>query len=144
MPGCERKTEKKPESGKRRPLRNCNSVVEVGKWMQERGFSPGEHPKFGGVDPVHTSTSLHYKAQALDVNDFDVRDDHMPFDDEHEALAWLFKKILRVAQKHWPKSVLDEMFHDDKGFIKERGFEHNHPIGGHAGHLHVGFQKKEW
>ena len=144
MPGCERRTRKKRASKKGKPLRDCQSIVQVGQWMQSKGFSPGEHPKFGGVAPVHSNTSLHYKAQALDVNDRDIEDDHMPFDDEHEALSWLYAKILKVAEKHWPDGVLDEMFHDKKGYIKERGFDQNHPIGGHSGHLHVGFQRKVW
>lgn len=124
-------------------LREVNSVVQLGRWMQDKGFSPGEHPKFGGVNPVHTSTSLHYKSLALDVNDRDVDDTVKgQFKSEHEALKWLYGRILGVAEvQGWP---LDEMFFNGWGFIKERGYDHNHAIGGHDGHLHVGFSKKEW
>lgn len=138
-------------------LKECNSVKEVGKWMQEKGFTPGENALFGGVHPVHTSSSLHYSVVksgkvvkqanlqgrlALDVNDNDVRDDRLPFDNEGEALRWLFSKLLEVARiYHWP---LDEMFHAGRGFIKERGYGHNHPISNHENHLHVGFFKESW
>lgn len=128
-------------------LAEVRGVVALGKWMQSKGFSPGEHPQFGGVHPVHTSTSLHYKGLALDVNDRDVRDTLMgnrpgQFKTEVAALRWLYGRILGVAEaKKWP---LDEMFFDGFGFIKERGYDHNHPIGGHDGHLHVGFWKGKW
>lgn len=124
-------------------LRECKSVVDVGKWLQSRGFSPGEHSRFGGVNPVHTEGSLHDVDQALDVNDRDVKDTAKgQFSSEHEALKWLYGRILGMAEsKGWP---LDEMFFSDWGYIKERGYDHNHPIGGHDGHLHVGFSKKSW
>ena len=138
-------------------LREVSSVKELGEWMQEKGFSPGENALFGTVHAVHTSSSLHYsvvsggkvvkKANlqgrlALDVNDNDVDDDALPFDDEGEALRWLYSKILEVARiYHWP---LDEMFHGARGYIKERGYAHNHAISGHDHHLHVGFYKEKW
>lgn len=143
--------------GVRHKLRNVRSVKELGVWMQKQGFTPGENAHFGRVHAVHTSTSLHYKRMrngvptkrqdlqgnlALDVNDNDVKDDKMPFDDEGEALRWLYEKILSVARaRKWP---LDEMFHGNKGFIKEKGYGHNHPISAHDHHLHVAFYKARW
>lgn len=132
-------------------LRGVYSVVGLGRWMQERGFSPGEHPAFGGVSNTHTrgatsspnDDSLHYSQRALDVNDRDVDDTvRGQFSSEAESLKWLYGRILTAAEAHrWP---LDEMFFDGLGFIKERGFDHNHPIGGHDGHLHVGFTTPSW
>lgn len=43
-------------------------VVEAGRRMQDMGYAVGEHPRFGGVAPVHTANSYHYKGLALDVN----------------------------------------------------------------------------
>ena len=138
-------------------LRTVKSVIELGEWMQLKGYSPGEHPRFGGVHDVHTPGSLHYgKARneaerqrlkfpglALDVNDRDVTDTRKgQFKSEGEALKWLYMRILQVADDFdWP---LDEMFFDGYGFIKERGFDFNHAITGHDGHLHVGFERKDW
>lgn len=128
-------------------LIQCKGVVDVGKWMQTKGFAPGEHPKFGGVHPVHTPTSLHYKGLALDVNDRDVKDTLMgnrpgQFQSETQALRWLYGRLLGISEaKGWP---LNEMFFDGFGFIVEQGYDHNHPIGGHDGHLHVGWSKDKW
>jgi hypothetical protein len=44
------------------------AVVALGRKLQSMGFLVSEHPAFGGVDPVHTTNSLHYSAQAIDVN----------------------------------------------------------------------------
>lgn len=122
-------------------LKDCRNVREVGKWAQSKGYRVGEHPAFGGVHPVHTSGSLHYVAQALDINDDGATDEEL-FDNETESLAWLYHKILGVARaQNWP---LDEMFFNGFGFIKELGYGANHPILGHDGHLHVGFKVKSW
>jgi hypothetical protein len=43
-------------------------AVELGKMAQRMGLHVGEHPKFGGVDPVHTSGSYHYSNRAIDVS----------------------------------------------------------------------------
>ena len=42
--------------------------IQVGRQLQAMGYLVGEHPAFGGVAPVHTKNSYHYKGQALDVN----------------------------------------------------------------------------
>ena len=124
-------------------LGSVKSVVQLGNWLEEFGFTPGEHPKFGGVDPVHSATSLHYVGQALDVNVRTLKKEvKQRFKNEEAALQWLYGRILGVAEaKDWP---LDEMFFNGYGFLKERGYNHNHPIGGHDGHLHVGFSRKAW
>jgi hypothetical protein len=45
-----------------------SGVVAIGHWLQGLGYQVGEHPAFGGVAPVHTPTSYHYRGQAIDVN----------------------------------------------------------------------------
>lgn len=62
-------------------------LVKLGKKLQGMGFDIGEHPAFGGVDPVHTKGSYHYRpgGQALDVN---YRGGGR-WKDEGQALDWL-------------------------------------------------------
>lgn len=130
----------------------------------------GTPTKPGIVYPVHGETSLHYKVikngqvvdgprrnityqgrvvstrqgkLAVDVNVLTVDLGKMPFDSETEALRWLFTKSLTVLGPEG-HDVLDEMFFDGLGFMKEYGPKVNHPIGGHDGHLHQGFKVLRW
>ena len=58
------------------PKRTSNaaqSIIALGKALQAGAFEGkkirvGEHPSFGGVAPVHTTNSYHYKFLALDLN----------------------------------------------------------------------------
>jgi hypothetical protein len=43
-------------------------VVSLKRFLQGHGFQVGEHPAFGGVAPVHTTGSWHYRNGAIDVN----------------------------------------------------------------------------
>lgn len=43
-------------------------IVGLGHKLQDMGYQVGEHPLFGGVHPVHTPGSWHYRAGAIDVN----------------------------------------------------------------------------
>jgi TP901 family phage tail tape measure protein len=43
-------------------------IVDVGRKLRQQGYLVGEHPAFGGVAPVHTANSYHYRGQALDIN----------------------------------------------------------------------------
>lgn len=43
-------------------------IVALGKALQGIGVRVSEHPKFGGVNPVHSKNSWHYRAGALDLN----------------------------------------------------------------------------
>jgi hypothetical protein len=43
-------------------------IVALGRFLQSHGFQVGEHPAFGGVAPVHTEGSWHYRNGAIDVN----------------------------------------------------------------------------
>lgn len=150
-------------------LSDVDSVVELGRWLQARGITPSEHRAFGGVDTdAHSKNSLHYQrvkdgrryfpadkqgTLALDVNDNDVRNTAIwrlrrgqwrlwrPTS-ETDTLYYVYDRILRTAQqKGWP---LNEMFFGNKGFRVETGYGSNRPIGGHATHLHVGFDKARW
>lgn len=80
---------------------------------------------------------------AVDVNDNSVADDHLPFDDETEALNWLYDKTFDVFG---PRgfNVLDEIFFAGRGWVKEDSGNHNHPQPGHTTHLHVRFKKLYW
>lgn len=46
------------------------TIVALGKLAQEMGLHVGENPHFGGVAPVHTTNSFHYKpgGEAIDVS----------------------------------------------------------------------------
>jgi len=44
------------------------SIIDLGRLLQSKGAKVTEHPAFGGVAPVHGKNSLHYSAQAIDVN----------------------------------------------------------------------------
>ncbi|MGO3895349.1 tape measure protein [Brevibacterium aurantiacum] len=43
-------------------------IVALGHALQGIGVRVSEHPKFGGVHPVHAKNSWHYRAGALDLN----------------------------------------------------------------------------
>lgn len=43
-------------------------IVGLGNELKKQGYMVGEHPRFGGVAPVHTKNSWHYKGLALDIN----------------------------------------------------------------------------
>jgi hypothetical protein len=45
-----------------------STVVALGKLAQRMGLHVGENPHFGGVNPVHTGGSYHYKGEAIDVS----------------------------------------------------------------------------
>jgi hypothetical protein len=50
------------------PRFQSGGIVAFGRRLQREGYSVGEHPAFGGVAPVHTAGSYHYRNQALDIN----------------------------------------------------------------------------
>lgn len=158
--------EERDRGGKGRRLASVRSVTALGFWLRRHGLTPTENRKFGGVDPVHSATSLHYQKDkkgsfdpnkqgnlALDVNDISVVDTAFyrlrrgrwrfwKPQSEAEALAYAYATLLSVARKKgWP---MDEMFFHKHGFRVETGFEANTPISGHDGHLHVGFQSFQW
>lgn len=63
----------------------------LGRKLQRKGFDVGEHPKFGGVAPVHSDNSWHYKGRALDVN----YNGGGRWANEGQALSWLEKWLMK-------------------------------------------------
>lgn len=62
-------TKARPSASQPQQPRKTPTIVEVGNIAQNRfGLRVGEHPAFGGVEPVHTDGSHHYEAEAIDVN----------------------------------------------------------------------------
>jgi hypothetical protein len=121
-------------------FREVRSIVQLGHWMEKRGFIVSEHPSFGVVHKVHSKNSLHYEGKALDVNhNVHAGHENREWRNEKQALSWLYKELLS-KRRSWP---LDELFFDGRGFLKEIPND-NHPVGGHDDHLHVGFTKKTW
>jgi hypothetical protein len=45
-----------------------SDIGAVGRQIQAMGYHVSEHPQFGGVNPVHTQNSYHYRGRAIDVN----------------------------------------------------------------------------
>lgn len=69
-------------------------IVPLLKNIQGMGFDVGEHPKFGGVDPVHTQGSHHYRRQAGDINwNAPSSGRASRFKNEAQALNWLARWI---------------------------------------------------
>lgn len=68
-------------------------IVALGKRIRRMGYQVGEHPAFGGVAPVHSKNSYHYRNQALDIN-ADYGAAHSRHGGEMAALDAL-NKILR-------------------------------------------------
>lgn len=44
------------------------TVVALGRLAERMGLHVGEHDAFGGVAPVHTANSYHYRNEAIDVS----------------------------------------------------------------------------
>jgi hypothetical protein len=94
------------------------SIDEVAQIAKKLGLNVGEHPKYGGVAPVHTKGSYHYSGRAVDISG------------DPQRLA----KLNRTLAKHYGKS-LAEMFYD-KGVNIDNG-KRTGAIGGHGTHVHV-------
>ena len=43
-------------------------IIQIGKWLQRRGWLVGENPAFGGIQAKHSATGWHPKGLAIDVN----------------------------------------------------------------------------
>ena len=101
------------------------SIVALGRALQSMGYEIGEHPAFGGVDPVHTTGSAHYSGRAIDVND-----DVPPFahgSSEMASLDWLAPRLKRK-----PHSQI---------IWRNRDIDTGAPISGHMDHLHFAMRK---
>ena len=76
-------------------------LVSFGRRIQGMGYQVGEHPLFGGVDPVHTKGSWHYKAGAIDVNHDQG--------DEKSAI----NKIVQMAREYGLRTIWQVANHFD-------------------------------
>ncbi len=105
------------------------SVVRIGHKAEKKfGLHVGENPAFGGVEPVHTSGSYHYRTDAKGRGEaIDVSGDPstmMAFD------KWVAKK--------WGPGI-SELFYDPGVSIKDGS--RTSSIGGHSDHVHVAVGK---
>ena len=83
-----------PEDGLVNLLRmRIGGIVEAGRAIQRMGYSVGEHPAFGGVAPVHTSGSYHYRGQAIDVNWRRGGSEAARLD---QLRAWILQNVVRA------------------------------------------------
>lgn len=75
-------------------------VVEAGRRLRGMGYAVGEHPAFGGVAPVHTQNSYHYRGMALDVNADNFPGGEGPALDK--AAAWLRREYAgKILELLW-------------------------------------------
>lgn len=84
-------------------------IVAIGKALQRMGYEVGEHPAFGGVAPVHTTNSYHYRGRALDIND-----DVPPFghgSSEPQSLDWLNSQLKKIPHVELLWRVKDHFDH---------------------------------
>lgn len=95
----------------------ASGLVGIGQALQTRGWSVGEHPAFGGVDPVHSDDSYHYAGRAVDIN--------WPGPNERSKLGMLANEL----RAQYGSS------------IKELYWPDYDPYGGHDTHLHLAMEK---
>jgi hypothetical protein len=98
------------------------NILSAAKLAEKMGLTVGEHPKYGGVAPVHATNSFHYSGRAIDVS----------------GSPELMRKFAhRVAKKYGTK--LAELFWQGAGGINidngskvAQGY-----VSGHVDHVHV-------
>lgn len=86
-------------------LKGGGDIVAVGRMLQGMGYEIGEHPAFGGVQPVHSANSAHYSGRAFDVND-----DIAPRGgSEMASLDWLAPRLQKLphSQIIWRNQDID-------------------------------------
>ncbi len=74
------------------------NIVAVGRRMQSMGYSVGEHPSFGGVAPVHTKNSYHYRGRAVDVNWYPASAEPAKLDYLH---GWIRQNVSPITELLW-------------------------------------------
>lgn len=106
-------------AGRQQPTVAQRDLIRLGRIAEHNfGLTVGENPWFGGVTPVHTEGSYHYKGLAIDVSG--PADKMSAFRDY-------------VARRYGP--VVAELFHEPGVNLKDGA--RTTPIGGHDDHVHV-------
>jgi hypothetical protein len=78
----------------------AGGVVEAGRRLRGMGYAVGEHGAFGGVAPVHTPNSYHYRGLAIDVNADTFPGGEGPALDK--AAAWLRREYAgKILELLW-------------------------------------------
>ncbi len=73
-------------------------IVAVGRRMQGMGYRVGEHPAFGGVAPVHTKNSYHYRGRAIDVNWYPAAQEPAKLD---YLAGWIRQNVRPITELLW-------------------------------------------
>jgi hypothetical protein len=98
----------------------ASGIVVLGQALQKRGYTPSEHPRFGGVGG-HGAGSHHYVREALDFGNLapgNSPERLQQLYDELEAYAGAFNIV--------------ELFYRDQGIPS--------PVADHEDHLHVAIE----
>ncbi|HSH61439.1 MAG TPA: hypothetical protein VK988_17710, partial [Acidimicrobiales bacterium] len=74
------------------------NIVAVGRRMQGMGYRVGEQPSFGGVAPVHTKNSYHYRGRAIDVNWYPANQEPAKLDYLH---GWIRQNVSPITELLW-------------------------------------------
>lgn len=96
-------------------------ILAAGQLGQSMGLSVGEQSHFGGVAPVHTDGSYHYKDQAIDVS----------------GSPDLMNKFFHAVESKWQGKGLAELFYDPVGYYIKYDQRVPGAIGGHSDHVHA-------
>jgi hypothetical protein len=80
------------------PSLQYSNIVAVGGQIQAMGYHVSEHPQFGGVNPVHSPKSYHYKGRAIDVNWYPSRDEPAMLDRLHD---WIKANVHPYRELLW-------------------------------------------
>jgi hypothetical protein len=90
------------------PSRQYSDIVTVGRQIQGMGYSVSEHPRFGGVNPVHTRKSYHYAGRAIDVNWYPARDEPAKLD---RLRDWIKANVPDYRELLWRTKGHDDHLH---------------------------------
>jgi hypothetical protein len=80
------------------PSRQYSDVVAVGRQIQSMGYHVSEHPEFGGVNPVHSPKSYHYRGRAIDVNWYPASEEPAMLDRLHQ---WIRANVRGYRELLW-------------------------------------------
>lgn len=86
------------------PSKQYSDIVAIGRQLQAMGYHVSEHPQFGGVNPVHTQKSYHYRGRAIDVNWYPSTDEPAMLDRLHDwikANVGTYRELLWRTKGHY-------------------------------------------